>query len=443
MMTNGSDILATINIYARNKKVGTLTFPEINQCQLAYDSSWIEQGFPLSPALPLSGKFQENAVINFLKNLFPEGEGLDELLQSQRISKSNLLSVLTTIGHDTAGALTFSRQQPSVDSESIRKIDPIELEQRIASQNTRQLVVWDDKYRLSVAGVQNKLNVLIDQTGGMFLGAGQLSSTHILKFATKDSPLIAINEYFCMKLAGLVGLNVADVKLTQFGKYYALIVRRFDRLYNNNQVRKAHAVDGCQVLNLPPAYKYEQNLGSSRDVKDIRNGADLNGLLAFSNQCDLPGRAKQSILDWVVFNVLIGNSDAHGKNITFFVTRNSFSLAPFYDLISVVHEAKQNTHLDTGLAMAIGDQFDINHVKAYDWLSLADENDIPFKQLKKRMYWVCLQMLEALQQSEQIAPGFDKEVVETVNNLTSLVTERCKQFILQCEELDDVFKSAF
>jgi serine/threonine-protein kinase HipA len=442
-MTSGSDTLAAINIYARDQKVGTLTFTEINQCELKYDSSWIEQGFPLSPALPLSGEFEAHAAINFLKNLFPEGEGLDELLQSQRISKSNLLSVLTTIGHDTAGALTFSKQKPSVDSNSIRKIDPTELEQRIASQSTRQLVVWDDKYRLSVAGVQNKLNVLIDKTGAMFLGAGQLSSTHILKFSSKESPLIIVNEYFCMKLAGLVGLNVADVKLTQFGKYYALVVRRFDRLYNGGVVRKAHAVDGCQVLNLPPAYKYEQNLGSSRDVKDVRNGASLAGLFAFADQCELPGRTTQAILDWVIFNVLIGNSDAHGKNITFFVSRNAFTLAPFYDLISVVHEAKLNTRLDIGLAMAIGDQFDINNITAYDWLSLADENNIPFKQLKKRMYLICAQTLEALNQSEQISTGFEAEVLESVNNLKSLVHDRCNQFILQCEELDAVSKNAF
>lgn len=442
-MTNGSDTLPEINVYARDQKVGTLIFSDINQCELKYHSAWIEKGFPLSPVLPLSGEYKQHAVINFLKNLFPEGEGLDELLQSIRISKNNILSILTTIGHDTAGALIFSQNKPPTDSKSIRKINPAELEQRIASQSTRQLVVWDDKYRLSVAGVQNKLNVLIDRTGDMFLGDGQLSSTHILKFATKESPLIAINEYFCMSLAKLVGLDVAAVKLTKFGKHYTLIVRRFDRLYHDGVVRKAHAIDGCQVLNLPPAYKYEQNLGSSRDVKGVRNGANLGGLFDFANQCDLPGRTTQSILDWVIFNVLIGNSDAHGKNITFLVTRNYFRLAPFYDLISVVYEAKKIPRLDTGLAMAIGDKFDVDDVTAYDWLSLADENGIPFKQLKKRISWVCSQTFEALNNSEQISTGFDDEVVETVNNLKNLINDRCQQLILQSEELDKVIKSAF
>ncbi len=246
-----------------------------------------------------------------------------------------------------------------------------------------------------------------------------------------------------MSLAKLIGLDVANVRLKKYGKCYALIVRRFDRLYNKGEVKKAHAIDGCQVLNLPPAYKYEQNLGSSRDVKDVRNGASLNGLFIFANQCDMPGRTTQSILDWVIFNVLIGNSDAHGKNITFFVTRNAFLLAPFYDLISVVYEAKLKANLDTGLAMAIGDKFDINNVTAYDWLSLADENGIPLKQLKKRVHWVCFQTLEALKQAEQISAGFENEVVETVNNLKALVYDRCKQLLLQCDELDGVFKSSF
>jgi serine/threonine-protein kinase HipA len=38
---------------------------------------------------------------------------------------------------------------------------------------------------------------------------------------------------------------------------------------------------------------------------------------------------------WVKFNYLIGNSDAHAKNISIMISAQGCTLAPFYDLLSV------------------------------------------------------------------------------------------------------------
>ncbi len=440
-MLNGSNVLTEINIYARNSKVGKLIFVTPGQCELEYEPNWVTSGFPLSPALPFDGQFEPNAVVNFLKNIFPEGEAFQELLDIDRISKDNIYAILSTIGHDTSGALVFAQKHQNTKFKNLRRVTESELIERLNMRSTRDLILWDDKYRLSVAGVQNKLNILETKNGKMFLADGQYASTHILKFASLQDPFITINEFFCMKLAELAGLRVADVRLKKLGEHYTLIVRRFDRRYNNDKILKAHVVDGCQVLNLPPSYKYEQNFGSSRDVRHIRDGVGLLDLFGFTNQCSIPVKAKQSILDWVIFNVLIGNSDAHGKNISFMAGTNFYQLAPFYDLLSIVYEARNNEKLDTGLAMAIGDQFDINGVTAYDFLCMSGEVGIPFKQLKNRMHHICQKTLDSLLIVENLSKSHDDEVKNVFKELKNTVHARCTQLLIECEQLEKVRES--
>lgn len=121
-----------------------------------------------------------------------------------------------------------------------------------------------------------------------------------------------------MQLAERCALSVANVQMLHFGQHSALLVERFDRkLVTTNTVKRRHLIDGCQALNLPPEYKYEQNFGNGRDVAHIRDGVSLPKLFDFANQCMNPAKTKQQILDWVLFNVLIFNCDAHGKNISF------------------------------------------------------------------------------------------------------------------------------
>jgi serine/threonine-protein kinase HipA len=42
------------------------------------------------------------------------------------------------------------------------------------------------------------------------------------------------------------------------------------------------------------------------------------------------------LLRWALFQYLIGNADAHGKNMSFFCNPAGLALAPCYDLVSVV-----------------------------------------------------------------------------------------------------------
>ena len=90
---------------------------------------------------------------------------------------------------------------------------------------------------------------------------------------------MVINEYVCMQLARIPKLPVADVSLVRFGES-VLVVRRFDREISGDPVIRRHLIDGCQMLDLPPTYKYERPFGKSGEAAAIRSGANLPDLFA-------------------------------------------------------------------------------------------------------------------------------------------------------------------
>lgn len=356
--------------------VGIINVDEDENYHLVYDESWINSGFPISPHLNFDHVYTSSTVKKFLENLIPEGEGLEDIASFAHISKSNTYAMMHTIGYETAGALMFGEflgaKQPI-----FREITEQELTERISSMDNKSIAIWDKKVRLSLAGVQAKLPIIIkdEQIG---LGDGTLSSTHIMKFQTKKHLHIVINELFCMRLAKSIGLNVAHVTLKRFGEHPVLLVERFDRLYKENFVTRLHMIDGCQMLDLSPSYKYEQNFGSNSDVAHIREGASFKKLFDMTKVCSVPGRAQLELINWAMFNLIIGNSDAHGKNFSFFIDKHGIKPTPFYDMLCVMIY-----DFDHGLAMAYGDEFNPNDVYAFELREFAEYVGINYKLVSK------------------------------------------------------------
>jgi len=86
---------------------------------------------------------------------------------------------------------------------------------------------WDNKPRLSLAGVQDKLPVIY-KNGSFALADGNFSSTHILKFQTKRYQNIVLNEYFSLELAKACKIDVAKAKILKLDKHLVLLIDRFD-----------------------------------------------------------------------------------------------------------------------------------------------------------------------------------------------------------------------
>jgi serine/threonine-protein kinase HipA len=411
----------SLKVSMQGQIVGKLSIDKDENYHFEYDKSWIEKGFAISPHLAFNSTYSSSTIKRFLENLIPEGEGLDDIATFAHISKNNTFAMMHTIGYDTAGALMFGENHES-NQAIFREIPTKELADRIEQLESKSIAIWDTTVRLSLAGVQAKLPVIIkDEKIG--LGDGTLSSTHIMKFQTKKHLHIVVNEFFCMTLAKKIGLSVAEVKLKRFDSYPVLLVKRFDRIYKDTFVTRLHIIDGCQMLNLPPTYKYEQNFGSLRDVQHIREGASFQKLFAMTKKCAVPAIAQLELLHWAMFNLIIGNSDAHGKNFSFFVNKRGIKPTPFYDMLCVMMY-----DFDHNLAMAYGDEFNPNEVFAYQLREFAEEVGVNYKLVSKVLLKESDKIIKVLEEDIVNRSLLNSEEFNFVDRLFKFINARAFKF---------------
>lgn len=418
----GTD-LNTLNVYiGHDRRIAAITIPVGSETELTltYEPDWIKKGFAISPHLPLNGEFDHRAVRNFLQNLLPEGKGLEEITSHTAISKNNTFGLIKIIGADTSGALSFTSQSNEEAETSFREVTNEELIEKLArfKHAGESITYWDGRTRLSVAGVQDKLN-LLEIDGKLGFGEGQLCSNKIFKFETGKAPFIAVNELFTMLLAKHSGIDIPKVEVRKYGEVSAFVIDRFDRklIAEQQRVMRRHIIDGCQATNLPPSYKYERQHGDEGDGIYIRDGVSFVKL--FNVKTTNAEAYKTQLIRWMTFNILVRNYDAHGKNISFFVGKQGLSLTPFYDLVNIeaiireiqARQANDNANaaIATGMAnhfaMSIGEYGagsagNFNHTfTAYMLADFAHEFGISLPRLQLLMK----QMIKQVQASVDLA----------------------------------------
>lgn len=315
----------------------------------------------------------------------------------------------------------------------MREIPLEELDARIAGHDI-PFMVWDGKVRMSVAGVHDKLLVYVDapleQGGRLFLVEGpRLASTHILKpdFSHPKMPHLAINEHFCMSLARRIGLPAAEVHLLRTPRP-VLVVRRFDRIVqkqdNNVRVERRHMIDACQACDLPVSFKYERNYGKGDAVRDIREGMSFERLFDLGELTGNKAQAKLTTLRWALFQFLIGNSDAHGKNFSFFIGLGGYlEPTPWYDLVSMV----QYAHFDTDLAMAYGDAFTYDEVTPFALADFAIRCGIDRRLMQREAQRMADAASKVAIELAYASNYQDEELAFVVLNLVELVGRQAKR----------------
>jgi serine/threonine-protein kinase HipA len=232
--------------------------------------------------------------------------------------------------------------------------------------------VWDGTVRLSVAGYQDKLGVLLDEDAWFLVDGDGLASTHLLKPEPTRSVLAGLttNEFACLTLARAVGVPAAEAALVHVPEP-VLMLTRFDRQFSGGRIWRKPVIDGCQALGLPVHLKYERPYGSGQDVAHLRDGASYPALFALVRRhAAMPLETSRDLLRLAIFNVLIGNVDAHAKNLTFFVSSAGLRLAPAYDLVSRFGIAAS---VDSNFAFAIGDAFSGADLTPYAWAQFAED----------------------------------------------------------------------
>ncbi len=444
-----------LNLWADGQKVATLGYDALNdRWSLDYDARWVALpgAFPLSPALafePPPTGYAAGAVKRFVENLLPEGRALDITATTFRVSKSNIYALISALGTETTGAFRFWRSDavpPTVAARPPREVTRDELDKRIAERDQIPLAVWDGKVRMSIAGVQDKLMVYLDRPlddgGRLFLVEPPLASTHILKPdpARQVTPHLVVNEHYCMSLARRMKLPVAEVSIHRTPRP-VLVVRRFDRVVVDGDgpgadepaVQRLHIIDACQASDLPESFKYERNLGSGEHVRDIREGVSFEVLFQRVEQTVNKAVARMTLLRWALFQFLVGNCDAHGKNFSFYVRREGLDPAPWYDLVSVV----QYPGVHHELAMAWGDAFSLEDVRAFQLADFAQRCGVDRSLLKREATRLARLAMEHaptqaladdyIDEAERAFAGQIRDyVVEQANRLTKLAGEAVK-----------------
>ena len=347
-----------------NTTVGHLWLDVKKQFCFQYDDSWLTQSrIPLSLSLPLrKDPYLDDESHAFFANLLPEEKIRVVIARNLGISLHNDYGLLEKIGGDCAGAVSLYPHGDDVSPETgiYQQLTPTELNTIISELPRRPLLAGEQGIRLSLAGAQKKLPVYFD--GSFYhLGHGSAPSSHIIKPPMDDLDGTVENEAFCMALAQAVGLHVPDSFMYQHDATRVFVVKRYDRIAAGEGIRRLHQEDFCQALRLPPEFKYETEGGPSL-------AACFNMIRHNSKNS---GKDLLSLLNWVIFNYLIGNSDAHAKNISLLLFPEGVVLAPFYDLISTRIYAHYG--VASGLAMKIGGESDPDAVHKRQWELFAEE----------------------------------------------------------------------
>lgn len=432
-----------LDAYFGTDHVGRLAFdPEHDRFSFAYSAPWRQQAdrFQLSPHIPIDGEVSAVAVRRYIDNLLPEGRALDVVASFTHVQKSNLFGLIRMLGRETAGALSFlpAGQLPQAQEARRRPVTLAELQQRIDERNRIPFSIWDDKVRMSVAGYQDKLLVL-REGDTLFLADGSLSSTHILKPEPQNDKLscMVANEHFCMRLVNRIGQRrlkenwAAKVEILRVPAP-VLCVERFDRVREGGRVRRLHVIDGCQALNLPVSHKYERPLGNAQDVRHIRDGASFEALSTLRPQLSNAAIGIRQMALWAITTLLLGNSDAHGKNLSFFGRGDTLAVAPFYDLVGVaVYDAQ---HIDQELAMAFGDEFALPAVRSFALADFCERLGFPRRTFARELKQLCEWAREEARE-QALDPVYVEEERRFVRTLADYVVARADFLLEQAMEI--------
>jgi serine/threonine-protein kinase HipA len=350
-----------LDIYLQDQKVGRLWLDEKRRFVFQYAAEWIRQKgtVPLSLYLPLRAEvYPDDLSRPFFSNLLPEAEIKRTIAQHLMISENNDFAMLNSIGGECAGAVSVlpAGGAPTVKP-GYRELNEEELHRIIIDLPRRPLMAGVEGMRLSLAGAQNKLPVYMEDDR-IFIASGNAPSSHILKPPIRDLEDTVGNEAFCMMLVQRLGLPAPPVTIHQ-GLDRIFIIARYDRSRDTDgHIVRLHQEDFCQALGFLPDQKYESEGGPSlKQCFTLLQGKSIR-----------PAADRMALLRWTIFNFLIGNADAHAKNLAMLFTDRGPRLAPFYDLICT----KVYPDLTEKQAMRVGGENRPSWIQRKHWEKLGE-----------------------------------------------------------------------
>lgn len=398
----------TLDVYLHSDLVGHLVQDDGGQMLFSYAESWLAKpgAMPLSQSLPLrKQRFKRNECRGFFAGILPEESKREIIARNLGISARNDYAMLERIGGECAGAVTFMPSGEVLPDRQYgyRNLSPEELAGILKELPKRPLLAGEEGIRLSLAGAQDKIAVRVEG-GDICLPLGGAPSTHILKPAVERFESVVFNEALCMKLAAASGLSAATVEIGNVDGMDYLLVERYDRYHRQVPglepvLERLHQEDFCQAQNIVSEQKYQKEGGPS-----LKSCFALLREVSSAPVIDLA-----RLLDAVIFNYLVGNNDAHGKNFSLIYRSTgademNIRLSPLYDIVSTVYYPE----LSRDMAMKIGGEYSSEKVTPKDFEELAGEAGLGKPLVKQRVSELADIVIDALPRVVIAHPAADK-----------------------------------
>ncbi|MCF0238414.1 MAG: type II toxin-antitoxin system HipA family toxin [Sphaerochaetaceae bacterium] len=355
-----------LDVYLTNRKCGELYSTPNKGIVFEYNKEYVQDvnSIPLSQSLPLwKTCYSEKECIPYFIGLLPEGSIKTRISKDLHLRESNTIGLLEVLGGECAGTVSLYKPDEEhclpkseyvFSKENYEAIDDLTIAEKIKSMSISPLLRLDKSYRLSLAGAQEKLS-LANFDSKWYIPKNGAPSTHIIKPSRTDYSSICVNEYLVMKIAKLLFKDTPEVELLTFCTddfvCDVYCVKRFDRTIEKRQeglvIKRVHQEDMCQALGIMSDRKYQNDGGPS-----MKNIIGLLREKSFKPIEDI-----ESISKMFIFQYLIGNCDAHGKNYSL-LNNGSLSLAPLYDAVSTV----VYPDLTRKMAMKVGNHYEIDRI---------------------------------------------------------------------------------
>lgn len=414
-------MIKSLTVWWAAAQVGALRIDEHGDLEFQYGDAWLADPLarPISISLPKQAEaFNRRATRPFFAGLLPEEGQRVAVARTLGVSKANDFRLLEQLGGDVAGALSlWPEGETPPEPKGLAATEPLDDDEFVEVLDLlprRPFLAGDKDIRLSLAGAQQKLPVVLIN-GRVAVPAPGQPSTHILKPPIERFEGTTENEAFGMRLAVALGLKVAAVEPRRVKDRPYLLIERYDRdVGADGSIRRLHQEDFCQALGIPPERKYAAEGGPIF--------RDCFGLVR--QACTPPAPAVLGLVDAAIFNVLIGNADAHGKNFSLLYQPGGIGMAPLYDLMCTA--AYPEIHAK--LAMKVGKRATLEEFTPDTWDDFAGEVEVGAPYVRGRARRFADQALASI-------PGVVETLAgegfggATLDKFAELVSERAKTLV--------------
>ena len=406
------ELLVSIERGGERIPVGFIRGEGSADARFAYSDTWLRDpaSAPISLSLPLQeAPFTPAQTKAYFDGLLPEGFTRSTVAQWMHVDDGDYLSILHGLGRECLGALCITEEgeDPQASYEKITREQVRELAVEGASKSAEIVT----STHLSLTGASGKVGLYFDApTGDWYLPRGTAPSTHIVKQSHVRLDAIVTNERLSLLTAARCGIPVSGSFIVNTGgraEHEVLFATaRYDRFFPAAPKRisglpspqRLHQEDFAQALGIPASMKYEKEpRGYLREMFALLRRASGD-----------PITDQLRLWDLLVFNWLLGNTDAHVKNFSLLYSPDlrRVRLASAYDLVSTA-AYRQSTR---EMAFYIGGALLLDDVTEDAFRQAARDVGLGERMAMRRFDEMCRRFKPALHESaeELIAAGYNK-----------------------------------